>query len=323
LRLFLVLFAFLVLLSGQNARADSCTASMTSISFGDVSPVSGQDYYAGGTLSITCTAVILQGNIIVLPTINTCASLAGGSGTTSGYLVRGGRRIPFSLYRAATYAAPDIWGGYISNTAISSLFGGILAVGTATQTYQVYARISASDLVGASIDSDAGSSYSGTLSGLLNYTSGTLLALPCQNSGATAMFAFNVSARIINDCTINASPVSFGYQGVLTGAARANGSLSVRCTAGSSYRITLNGGAVANAPASRKMKNAVTGETIDYKLSASLDGPVWGDGSSGTSMYTGTGNGVTQQVTVYGIVPQQTSPTPGDYSDKVIATVYF
>ena len=43
----------LLMLCARDARANDCTATMSDISFGSVSPVSGQDYLAMGTLSVT------------------------------------------------------------------------------------------------------------------------------------------------------------------------------------------------------------------------------------------------------------------------------
>lgn len=322
-RLLLGFSALLVMCVAQDARADVCSASIPTIAFGTISPVAGQDYVASGTLSVTCTFVILVGNVIVLPNINGCASLGASTDTSPRYLASAGRRIAVNLYRAPTYVAADLWGHYASALSISSTWAGVLAVGTNTQTYPVYAKIAAADLAGAAIDSDAGTVYSASYTGVLNYTSASSVVNPCQQSGATASYTVNVTAKIANDCKIDTTPVAFTASGVLRGTNRATGSVNVRCTMGNSYRIALNGGTVSNDPANRTMKNAATGELIRYNLSASYDGPLWGDGTAGTAMVANAGTGATQQLTVYGLVPQQVSPSPGDYSDRITATVYF
>ncbi len=71
------------------------------------------------------------------------------------------------------------------------------------------------------------------------------------------------------------------------------------------------------------MKNSLTGESLGYRISSTSDGPVWGDGSLGTGMVTGTGTGAVQSVPIFGSVPKQTTPSPGDYKDTVTATIYF
>jgi spore coat protein U-like protein len=40
-------------------------------------------------------------------------------------------------------------------------------------------------------------------------------------------------------------------------------------------------------------------------------------------MVTGTGSGAPQNLPLYGRVPRQPTPSPGDYKDTVTATVYF
>lgn len=317
-----------LLLGAQNAKADVCTASMSDIAFGNVSPVSGQDYYAGGTLSVTCTFVILVGNIIVLPNISACANIEAGSGSmavNARTLSSGGGKVGFNLYRSADYTATNIWGNYASAASINPFFAGLLAVGTNTLTYPVFARIAAGDLVGARIDSDLGTTYSTSFAGagMMNYASSSIVPLPCQNSGQTTPFSFNVTARVINDCLITANALAFGNQGLLTGAVRTTGNLAVKCTAGNSYRIALNGGTVSTLPVGREMRSTVTSDTIKYRLSSTLDGPIWGDGTGGTATYDDSGTGMTQLLTIYGVVPVQTTPPPGDYRDTVTATIYF
>lgn len=322
---FLTVFA---LLAASDARADVCTAAMTDISFGNVSPVSGQDYFASGTLSVTCTFVILIGNIIVLPNINGCANLGPGSGASdvnARVLNVGGVNIPFNLYRSATYTPANIWGSYVNSMSISTQFAGLLAVGTNTQTYPVYAKIAASDLAAAALISNNTTTYSASFAGagVLNYASSSIVFLACQGSGQTAAYSFNVSANVISDCLITASPLAFNASGILNAPIRATSTLAVKCTAANSYRIALNGGSVTNAPAGRKMKNGASSDTVNYRLSSTLDGPIWGDGTAGTLTYDSTGTGLTQQLTIYGMIPAQVTPPPGDYTDHVTATIYF
>ncbi len=80
---------------------------------------------------------------------------------------------------------------------------------------------------------------------------------------------------------------------------------------------------MAGNVAARQMKRAGGTERLDYQLSASLDGPVWGDGTAGTGVVSGMGTGQALAVPVYGRVPQQSSPSPGSYADTITATVVF
>ncbi len=47
------------------------------------------------------------------------------------------------------------------------------------------------------------------------------------------------------------------------------------------------------------------------------------DGTSGSSTVSGTGTGTSQTIPVYARVLPQSTPTPGSYSDTIIATVTF
>lgn len=49
----------------------------------------------------------------------------------------------------------------------------------------------------------------------------------------------------------------------------------------------------------------------------------WGDGIGGTSAVTGTGSGSSQAITVYARVLPQTTPSAGNYSDTIIATITY
>lgn len=52
---------------------------------------------------------------------------------------------------------------------------------------------------------------------------------------------------------------------------------------------------------------------------------IWGDGSGGTVVYTGTGTGTgaTQSVMMHGLVPRQRAPTPGNYRDTITVQLTF
>jgi spore coat protein U-like protein len=83
----------------------------------------------------------------------------------------------------------------------------------------------------------------------------TLRVFDCQFNSQTAPCTFAVRADMVNDCVISTTPLSFGSRGRLAGSTRALGSLDVKCTAASSYRIASGSGLGSAAPATRKMRN--------------------------------------------------------------------
>lgn len=324
------LAAFLLLLLGAGqARADTCEASMTDISFGAVNPIAEANVYASGTLTVTCTWTLLnlQPPLLLLPAATVCVNLGVGSGGggTPRYLTNGSQRLAFNLYTDTSYADAAVWGGPAvpGTLPIPTQFAGLLKLGSVSRSFPIYARIAASALAGVGTTSDASTVYSSSFAGhgSVNFSFTGILTQPCTAGGSTA-FSFNVRATIANDCVINAGNLDFGANSILNGERRASSALSVQCTANNPYQIAFNGGQNGTV-AARRMVNPATGETVAYKLSSSMDGPAWGDGTLGTSVYGGVGSGRVQSVPVHGTVPAQRTPSPGSYRDTVTATLYF
>ncbi|WP_165390952.1 Csu type fimbrial protein [Pseudoduganella lutea] len=322
-----------LLLASAAARADSCTAAMSDVVFGQVSPVSGSDYFANGTLTVTCTWTLL-GNlgVLLLPNVNYCVNAGPGSAGTSvtaRAMANGAARMQFNLYRDSSYAANAVWGStaVAGTLPVTGQMGGLLALGSLSQTFTIRGRIPASALAGVPSTGGADTAYVADFAGhgTLQYSFYGLLAPAADcRAGASTSFSFKARATVTNNCFINADTLAFGASNrVLASAVRAVGTLSVQCTANNPYAISLNGGSVSGNPAARQMRNGATGESIGYEISGTLDGPPWGDGSGGTSMVTGTGTGATQAVKMYGRVPAQRTPSPGTYRDTVTATIWF
>jgi len=313
------------------ARADNCTASMTDVAFGPVNPVAGTDYYANGTLSVTCTATLGSLGTAVAPGVNICVNLEGGSSGTiaARNLLNGTTSLPFNLYRDTTYAAASVWGSGSGGAAqpVTTSMAGLLGLGTATQTFTVYGKIPAASLATVPTRNGSDTVYTADFSGAgtIQYAFYNLLgtAASCK-TGTSVPFSFKATATVTNNCFISTSPLAFaGDNKVLSAAVRTTGSMGVLCTAGSPYQISLNGGSVANNTGARQMASAAGNDRIRYDISNTLDGPIWGDGANGTSMVSGTGSGVQQTLRIYGRVPAQKTPTPGDYKDTVTATLMF
>jgi spore coat protein U-like protein len=320
------------LLGTPAARADSCTASMTDIVFTGVSPISGSDYYANGTLTVTCTWTVLTGipPLLLFPNVAVCVNLGPGSGGGTGnprVMSNGTGQLRYNLYTDNSYAAASVWGGSTlpgSATPVSLTMGGLLALGSVSRTFTIYGKVPGNTLAGVATAGNADTLYSASFSGhgTVNYAFYGLIPASCD-AGASAAFSFQAKATVVNNCVINTGNLAFGTNSVLKGALRANAAMTVLCTANNAYQIALNGGTSGNGVAARKMRNAATGETVDYRISSTLDGPVWGDGSAGTALATGTGTGLLQTINLHGLVPAQTTPSPGDYKDTVTATLYF
>ncbi len=129
--------------------------------------------------------------------------------------------------------------------------------------------------------------------------------------------ALSVVATLQASCSISASNMVFPESVSPSSSATATATLSVACTKGTSYEVSLS---VAAGATARKM-NSEKGETILYGLykDAAHSQP-WGD--SAGSKLSNRGDGAPQNLTVYGFAPPQPAP-PGAYRDMVIVTLAY
>lgn len=152
------------------------------------------------------------------------------------------------------------------------------------------------------------------------------LFVDCANA-ATATASLNVRLVIQAGCTFSASStlLDFGTYGALTQNIDQTASIVLTCTNTTPYNIGLSSGTGSASVTMRKMTvgAAGAGAAVGYALySDSARTTNWGNDAAG-GWQGGTGTGSAQTYTVYGRVPQQTSPAPGTYQDTVTVTVNF
>ncbi|HZZ03745.1 spore coat U domain-containing protein [Paraburkholderia sp.] len=315
LLLLLMLCALLGVLP-QRASAQTCSASPSALSFGNVSPIGLGAVAATGTISISCTwpAVTLT------PSVQVCLNMGG---TTPRYLAIGSNQLQYNLYQDAAHSLA--WGSTaLGTTPISVTLNKPVTGNTATTSVNFYGQITASQPT-VPTSGNANTVYSQTLGQTsLNYGFFLLLAPGCAaltTSGGS--FGFTASATVVNNCLISATNVAFTSTGVLSSALNATGAITARCTNGDAYEIALNSGSSGNV-AARQMQRSGGGGAVNYQLyTDAARTSAWGDGTAGTTMATGTGSGNAVAITVYGRVPAQTTPMPGSYSDTITATISF
>ena len=149
------------------------------------------------------------------------------------------------------------------------------------------------------------------------------LALADRSQAATATSTFAVQVAITATCTINsASTLNFGTVGVLAANVDQSSTIQVTCTNTTPYNIGLDAGTGSGATvAVRKLTSG--GATVNYSLySDSGHATVWGNTVS-TDTVAATGSGAAQNYTVYGRIPAQTTPAPGNYADTITVTVTY
>ena len=146
-------------------------------------------------------------------------------------------------------------------------------------------------------------------------------------SPTTGSGTFQVGATILVACNITGSTLTFGgsIDPLQTpGPVDASTALNLTCTKTTPYSVSLSAGANAgNASAfgSRVMKSGNNNLPYQLYLDAGRT-QVWGDGNS-SGVYTGTGTGSQQQLTVYGRLPSLNGIVPGNYADTVTLTITY
>lgn len=316
--MFVALVVGLLFGLSNGAHAQSCSASASAISFGSVSPISRNTVSTTGTVIVTCTWPA----ITITPNVQVCLNLGG---TSPRSLVNGANQMQYDLYQDAAHSLA--WGSiYFGTTPISLTLTKPGLGTTASTSVTIYGQITANQPTVPTVGNSS-TTYTQTFGGgttSINYGFYLIGTPSCASlTSAAGTFAFSATATVVNNCNISATNVSFAATGVLSKALNATGSITAQCTNGDAYRIALNGGATSNV-AARQMARSGGGGTVNYQLYVdSTHTSAWGDGTSGTATATGTGTGNQQVLNVYGVVPAQTSPVPGSYSDTITATISF
>lgn len=144
-----------------------------------------------------------------------------------------------------------------------------------------------------------------------------------SNGSRTA--TFDVTMKIIEDCTIAANQLDFGQsQGVLALAVTVNTTISVTCTNTTPYNLGLNAGTGTGSVGTTRYMSGTGGNTgtVRFNLYQASGATLWGN-VQGTDTKSGTGTGAAQTITVFGEVPAQNTPAPDTYKSTITATVYF
>lgn len=173
-----------------------------------------------------------------------------------------------------------------------------------------------------------------------------------QSSGSITANA-KTTATLASVCTISAQNVNFGQISLPVSAQTSTSSMSVQCTKGSTYTISLAYGGVYGTGSSGtfeasscyglqfpppscfysysnyynygKMSGAASGDSIAYSIQVPNNpSQVW---NTGNYSYSSTGTGSNQSISIIAnLVPSQTTnqfPTPDNYSDTVTATITY
>ncbi|WP_110669850.1 spore coat U domain-containing protein [Salinicola halophilus] len=155
---------------------------------------------------------------------------------------------------------------------------------------------------------------------------GLCIGIPRQG---TATSTINLTLTISPDCLIQAPDVDFGSAPLVAGFQPITQTISVRCTKGQSYSVGIGDGLHA-AGSQRRM--AAGGDYLAYQIYQGVNSPNrWGNSggarraSTSAEINPGVGTGITAQGFTYRaeILPNQTTPPPGAYSDTLVVDIAF
>ncbi len=314
---FFVMLAVLIAIAPRPSRAQSitCSATMTNVAFGNVNPLSSQTD-ANATLNYTCPN---SANSTRYATV--CFSIgdgAQGAGNSNPRLMQDGAgdHLFFQLFQNAAHTT--VWG--------SSFFG----VNTPVQiNITVPARSSVSGsatmygrVVGGQTTAVPGSyqdQFSGNHTALTINESGTSPPGSCSTS-ILSQFPFGVTATVTSQCAVSATTLDFGTVGLLLANTDGTSTISVQCALGVAYQVGLDNGQHATGTTRRV---SGPGGLLNYELYRNSGRTQrWGS-TLNSDTVIGSGTGGNQSLTVYGRVPNQTTPSAGVYNDTITVTVTY
>jgi spore coat protein U-like protein len=295
----------------------ACSASVANISFGNVDVLPGTAVDVTGSMQLSCSS--LSGTNP--GSWRFCISIGSGlvySGSQRQLAGWGGARLNYDLYKDS--ARTQLWGSWQTgfDTAGLQIDFASNSSGSINASVPIYARLFANQQTAAP---------GGHLTWIPSNSSGAYVrysqtSASCDTGGNNTSTSFFVSATVVSTCYVTATNISFGTVGLVTSNVDSTSTVSAQCNNSVPYTVSLSGGnAAATDPTQRKMAKA--SETVTYGLyrdAARLQ--PWGS-TTGTNTVSGTGNGATQNITVYGRVPVQATGSPGNYSDTIVATITY
>jgi spore coat protein U-like protein len=296
--------ALLLIMTAPEARAQTCSISVTPLNFGSVDVIANAVVDATATATVTCSALVPVG---------VCISIGPGSGGATNAanrtLASGANTLRYGLFSDTARSVP--WGSdyWPAGGAASVGFNLPIILGTGSVTTTIYGRVYGGQAT--TVPLSFASVFSGTeisiRYGLLSFLLG------CDLLTISSAGSFTASANVPPTCRVTTSNLDFGVAGVLTGARDGSSTLTPTCTSGTDYTIGLNGGlSGASNPTLRRMSKGA--ESIIYGLYHDAARAQPFGNAAGVDTVASTGTGLPQARTVYGRVAAQSTPSPGTYT---------
>lgn len=303
---------FAILLAGLSAaataRAQSCSANVPDIYFGNVpTPVPQVDVAA--PVSVECSGTPDT-------TVRLCLGIAPATGPAgTRRMVSGADALPYALSADPSHTRP--WDDGPAQRVLLAIPLGASGQGNATPT--LYARMAAGGAPAAGRYQS--STTDDTLVGEIKPGNSQ-----CGNPASTGTFSggrFDVAVFVAGRCTVSVDPLlDFGtVAGAITAPVDAGIALRATCNRDLPYTVALGDGLHA-AGSQRRMRSAA-GDVLDYDLFQDAARSLrWGDGTP-DPVRNGTGTGAQETLTIHGRVPAGQAAPGGTYRDTVTATITY
>jgi spore coat protein U-like protein len=296
----------------------NCTFTITNLNFGTVDLTANTTFDTTATLSINCTGGQGGNNVRICPNIN-AGSGGVGSGGNPRFMLNGATQLQYNLYQDS--ARTTIWGSYLWSSpsvtppTIDLVLNGS---GNGSTTRTIFGRVFASQQTLA--PATYTSSFTGAQTQIAYKQTGSNSCATIGSTNATSA-SFTATATYSSVCHLASTNLNFGSTGVLVSSVAGTSTVTATCSATTPYTVGLNGGnANAGNPTQRKMANGAVQVTYGLYQNSAHTSP-WGNVSG--NWVGGTGSGLGQGLTVFGLIPVQTTPAPATYSDTIVATVTY
>ena len=156
-------------------------------------------------------------------------------------------------------------------------------------------------------------------------TAGILLALAGAAQAATKTATINVSATVVDNCTIGAGAMNLGtFDG--TNNLTSTSTITVRCSNGTDYTVDLSTGS-SGSYANRTLVNGSNSLVYNLYMAGDFQ-TIWGNGQNSTGRVSDIGEGMGTAInhTVHGRLlasQNQGAIDAGDYTDTITATITY
>lgn len=298
--------AVLLQLAATTSSLAQCAITTSNIIFPSTNPSSG-------SVSTGSAKAVCPGGYGSFPYLWACFGVGvGGSSVSEANrtMASGANKLAYQIYTDSSYATPyklsppslqfsvpysNTTGAVVSTTLYAKVLPGQTSPpGTYTDTYNGAAQ--------AEISGNAASS------------------LPGNCLGAFGPLNFTVSATVPAVCTISATDMNFGSAASLSANIDATSTINILCTNTTPYYVNLSYG--SSYSSTRRM--SFGSNKVNYNLFQDFARSLFWGPNYNVDGVSGTGIGVTQNLTVYGrVFSGQATPPSGSYADTITATVTY